>query len=492
MNYKNKTKRKGKNMKKQFINGQYVEGKGQVIDVTNPADGTVVGSFNAATKEQAEEALNVAQETFKTWKNTPVMERCDLLTKYADLVATNIDEISQLSSLETGKPYGEAYGDTQFALNVLRFNIEEAKRVYGVTIPDYNTKRGEVYNIIEKRPVGVVVGHLAWNYPMYNAALKIGPTIASGCCIVLKPSSQTPFATMLLGKFIKEAGIPDGVVNILAGNASELGYALNSSTIPRLIGLIGGTSTALEVMRDSATSIKRYSFELGGNAPTIVTPSADLKLAVSTIAGMKMGNSGQMCIDHNRIFVHKSIYKEFCNMMLEALSEYKLGQGADEGTIIGPLINKSAQRAMVDFVEDAVAAGAKLLLGGKIPADKPEGSCFFEPTLLVDCNKEMKVCKGEIFGPVAAIAEYDDFDATLAEAADTDGGLSSYLYSQNIKEIGKAIETFNSGEVLINVDGIGDVEFLPHVGIGNSGLGCDNSIWSLDEYFDLKRVKLMP
>ena len=479
-------------MNKMFINGMYVEGQGEAIDVINPADGTVVDSFKAATKEQTLEALDIAQETFKTWGKTPVMERCKLLTAYANLVEKNIDEISQLNSLETGKPYGEAYGDTSFALNVLRFNVEEAKRVYGVTIPDYNTKRGDVYNIIEKRPVGVVVGHLAWNYPMYNAALKIGPTVASGCCIVLKPSSQTPLTTLLLGKYIKEAGIPDGVVNIVAGKASEVGSALNTSTIPRLIGLIGGTETALQVMKEASTSVKRFSFELGGNAPTIITPSADLKLAADTVASMKMGNSGQMCIDHNRIFVHKSIYKQFCDMMLERLSEYKLGQGADEGTIIGPLINKSAQKAMVGFVEDAVNAGAKLLLGGKIPADKPEASCYFEPTLLVDCNKEMNVCKGEIFGPIAAIAEYEDFDKTLELASDTDGGLSSYLYSQNIKEIGKAIETFNSGEVLINVDGIGDVEFLPHVGIGNSGLGCDNSIWSLDEYFDLKRVKLMP
>ena len=479
-------------MNKMFINGKYVDGKGKLIQVTNPADGTVVDSFMAATKEQALEALDVAKKAFPEWSKTPVMERCKLLSKYADLVAEHMDEISQLNSLETGKPYGEAYGDTSFALNVLRFNVEEAKRVYGTTIPDYNTPRGAVYNIIEKRPVGVVVGHLAWNYPMYNAALKIGPTIGSGCTIVLKPSSQTPLATLLLGKLIKEAGIPDGVVNIIAGSAAEVGTALNSSTIPRLIGLIGGTETALQVMKEAATSVKRFSFELGGNAPTIVTPSADLKLAADTIAAMKMGNSGQMCIDHNRIFVHTSVYKEFCEMMKERLSKYKVGKGADEGAVIGPLINKSAQESMVAFVENAVKKGAKLVLGGKIPAEMPEGSSFFEPTLLIDCNKEMNVCQGEIFGPIAAIAEYSDFDATLKEASDTDGGLSSYIYSQNTKEIAKAFESFNSGEVLVNVDGIGDVEFLPHVGIGNSGLGCDNSQWALDEYFDLKRVKIMP
>ena len=479
-------------MNKMFINGQYVDGKGKAMDVINPADGSVVDTFLTATKEQALEALDVAQNAFKDWGKTPVMHRCKLLTKYADLIEANMDEISQLNSLETGKPYGEAYGDTSFGLNVLRFNIEEAKRVYGVTIPDYNTSRGDVYNIIEKRPVGVVVAHLAWNYPMYNAALKIGPTIASGCTLVLKPSSQTPLTTLLLGKYIKEAGIPDGVVNIVAGSASEIGTVLNSSTIPRLIGLIGGTETALQVMKEGSTSVKRFSFELGGNAPTIVTPSCDLTLAADTIAAMKMGNSGQMCIDHNRIFVHKTIYKEFCSMMEERIAKYGLGQGADEGTIIGPLINKSAQKAMLTLVENAVKNGAKLVLGGKIPADKPEGSSFFEPTLLVDCNKKMEVCQGEIFGPIVAITEYEDFDAVLAEASDTQGGLSSYIYSQNTKEVMKAFEAFNSGEVLINVDGIGDVEFLPHVGIGNSGLGCDNSIWSLDEYFDLKRMKFMP
>lgn len=475
-----------------FIGGKYVDGKGKKIDVINPADNTIVDSFYGATKEQADETLEIAKKAFISWSKTPLMERCKLLSKFADLMFENRDEISKLNSLETGKPYGEAYGDTDFGLNVLRFHVEEAKRVYGTTLPDYGTKRGELYNIVEKRPVGVVVGHLAWNYPMYNAALKIGPTIGSGCTIVLKPSSQTPLATLFLGKLVKEAGIPDGVINILAGPSKELGNALNSSKIPRLVALIGSTETALQVMKDGASSVKRFSFELGGKAPTIVTPSADLTLAADTIASMKMGNSGQMCVDHNRIFIHKSIYKKFCEMMLERLKKYSVGKGADKGMIIGPMINKSAQKHMVELVEDATSKGAKLVLGGKIPEGMPEGSCFFEPTLLLDCNKTMKVFESEIFGPIAALSSYDDFDATLAEAADTDGGLSSYIYSHDTKEIAKAVETFNSGEVLVNVDGLGDVEFLPHVGIGNSGLGCDNSLWSLDEYFDLKRIKLVP
>lgn len=475
-----------------FIGGNYVDGKGKKIDVINPADNTVVDSFCSATKEQAKEALETAQETFKTWSKTSVMERCRLLSKFADLVEEHQDEISKLNSLETGKPYGEAYGDTGFCLNVLRFHAEEAKRVYGTTLNDYNSQRGSVYHMVEKRPVGVVVGHLAWNYPMYNAALKIGPVIGSGCTAVLKPSSQTPLATLFLGKLIREAGIPDGVINILAGSSSELGYALNSSTIPRLIGLIGSTDTALKVMSDSATSVKRFSFELGGNAPTIVSESADLAAAADTVASMKMGNSGQMCVDHNRIYIHESVYDQFCDMMLERLGKYKVGQGADEGMIIGPMINQSAQKTMEDLVEDAVDKGARLVLGGKIPEGMPEGSAFFEPTLLLDCNRSMKVYQQEIFGPIAALSEYSDYDEILAEAADTDGGLSSYLFSHDTKEIAKAVEIFNSGEVLINVDGIGDVEFLPHCGIGNSGLGCDNSLWSLDEYFDLKRVKILP
>ena len=245
-------------------------------------------------------------------------------------------------------------------------------------------------------------------------------------------------------------------------------------------------------MSDSATSVKRFSFELGGNAPTIVSESADLAAAADTVASMKMGNSGQMCVDHNRIYIHESVYDQFCDMMLERLEKYKVGQGADEGMIIGPMINQSAQKTMEDLVEDAVDKGARLVLGGKIPEGMPEGSAFFEPTLLLDCNRSMKVYQQEIFGPIAALSKYSDYDEILAEAADTDGGLSSYLFSHDTKEIAKAVEIFNSGEVLINVDGIGDVEFLPHCGIGNSGLGCDNSLWSLDEYFELKRVKIIP
>lgn len=479
-------------MIRQFIGGVLVEGEGKVINVTNPADGSIVESFKGASKKQAIQALEEAQKTFKTWKKTPLQERINWLNKFADAVLEEREKIATISSLETGKPFGEAYGDIDFGLTVMRFHAEEIKRVYGTSLQDNSLPVGGAYHIVEKRPIGVVVGHLAWNYPMYNAALKLAPTIVSGCCCVLKPSSQTPLATLYLGEIAKRIGLPDGVINIVAGSSSEVGTALNTSKIPRMIGLIGGTETALRVMADAATSIKRFSFELGGNAPAIVMEDADLEYAANTIVSMKMGNSGQMCIDFNRVYVHESIYEKFCGLLREGIRKYSCGQGRDEGLIIGPMINKEAQVRMGELVEDAVQKGGKLVCGGKVPEGKPDGSSFFEPTMIENCTEDMKVFREEIFGPILAVCSYKDFDEVLQLASATDTGLSSYLYGHDSRKLAKAVEELEYGEVLINVDGIGDVCHLPHVGVKQSGLGCDNSMWSLEEYFDLKRVRLIP
>lgn len=478
-------------MVKQFINGEFVDGAGKLMQVINPADDSVVDEFKAATAEQANEALESAQKAFKTWRNTSLNYRIDLLLKLADAMEENRDYIVDLESKESGKPYGEADGDLSFAIQVLHFHAEEARRVYGTTLPDYSGERGSVYHIVEKRPVGVVVGHLAWNYPMYNMALKVGPVVGSGCTCVLKPSAQTPLATLFVASLAKKVGFPAGVINVVCGPSDELGRALNSSTIPALIGLIGSTETALQVMADAATSVKRFSFELGGRAPAIIMEDADLDLVADTVVSMKMSNSGQMCVDFNRVYIHESIYDKLCDMMLERLKKWHVGKGADKGQIIGPMINKSAQKRMCELVEDAVSKGGKLLWGGKIPEGYSKG-CYFEPTMIKDATEDMRVFKEEIFGPILAVCKYSDLDDVLHKASDCDSGLSSYVYGHDSRKLAKCFEALEYGEVLVNVDGLGDVTFLPHCGIKNSGLGCDNSKWSLEEYFDFRRIKLIP
>lgn len=478
-------------MIKQFINGQYIEGKGAKMDLVNPSTGKVIESFMGANAEQAHQALLVAQKTFKTYRKTPLDDRVASLTQFANLIEEHLEEIAKINSEESGKVYAESVGDIQFGIQVIRFQQEEVRRIYGVSLPDYPDSVGKAYHIIEKRPIGVVVGHLAWNYPIYNACLKIGPAVASGCTLVIKPSSKTPRATLLLGKLLNEAGVPSGVVNIITGPADELGTALNTSTIPKMITVIGSTRTGKRVMKEGSSSIKKYSFELGGNAPCFVLNDADLDIVADNTCSFKMGNSGQSCIAQNRMFVEKDVYDTFVSLVARKISSYHCGVWKDEGNTFGPLISKAAQKRMGELVEDAVAKGAKLLYGGHVPSQRPQGN-WFEPTLLVDCNKSMKVFQEEIFGPIIAISQFSDLDVALEEASNTDAGLSSYVYGHDSRRLAKIYEALEFGEVNVNALGIGSVVHLPHVGIKQSGVGCDNSLWSLEEYYDLKRIHLVP
>lgn len=293
-------------MFKQYINGQLVVGSGPMLGVTNPATGRIFESLPGATAAQAEEALQAAQDAFVTWSWTPLDERVEWLRRYTQALLEEREYIVDLLSRESGKPYAEACYDFDWGISSLRYFAEEIRRVTGTTYSDNAGQRGEFYHLVDQRPLGVVVGHLAWNYPLGNAALKIGPTIASGCCCVLKPSSQTPLATLYLGEIMYKIGLPAGVVNIIAGPAGELGQALNSSRIPKMITLIGSTETGRQVMAQGATSVKTYSLELGGNAPCIIMEDGDVETAARLAVISQVSNTGQTCIGYNRIYVHES------------------------------------------------------------------------------------------------------------------------------------------------------------------------------------------
>ena len=452
-------------MFKQYINGKLVDGKGKIAEVFDPSTGEVIDTVSCATAEQTKEALNAAAEAYKTWSKTPVNERYNWLMKLKSACVAERDRLIDLVSFESGRPYPAACGDVDWLLTSLSYYAEEAKRMDGEVLPTQSVNGKENYHIVTRRPLGVTVGHIAWNYPLGNASIKLAPAVASGCTCIIKPSSETPLATLYLGVLAERIGFPAGVINILSGPASEVAKTLNESDIPRMITLIGSYETGLAVMKQGASSLKKYSLELGGNAPVIVMPDADLDEVAANIVAKKVGFAGQTCVNYNRIYIHERIYAALCEKVAKELAKVKLGRYKDEGYIMGPVINRAARDRMRELIDDAVRSGAKLVMGGEVPAEFAKGS-YITPALLVDVTDEMRVSKEEIFG------------------------LSAYFFGHNAKEIAKAFEMLEAGEIFVN-GGIGS-EFTPHPGLKQSGIGCDKSKWSMEEYYDFKLLSLVP
>lgn len=476
-------------MFKQYINGKLVDGKGKIAEIFDPSTGEVVDTVSCATAEQTKEALNAAAEAYKTWSKTPVNERYNWLMKLKSACVAERDRLIDLVSFESGRPYPAACGDVDWLLTSLSYYAEEAKRMDGEVLPTQSVNGKENYHIVTRRPLGVTVGHIAWNYPLGNASIKLAPAVASGCTCIIKPSSETPLATLYLGVLAERIGFPAGVINILSGPASEVAKTLNESDIPRMITLIGSYETGLAVMKQGASSLKKYSLELGGNAPVIVMPDADLDEVAANIVAKKVGFAGQTCVNYNRIYIHERIYAALCEKVAKELAKVKLGRYKDEGYIMGPVINRAARDRMRELIDDAVRSGAKLVMGGEVPAEFAKGS-YITPALLVDVTDEMRVSKEEIFGPIIPLQSFSDFDEVLAKANNTIFGLSAYFFGHNAKEIAKAFEMLEAGEIFVN-GGIGS-EFTPHPGLKQSGIGCDKSKWSMEEYYDFKLLSLVP
>ena len=444
-------------MYQQYIGGKLVTGLGKPLDVLDPSTGEVVGTVGSANAAQAQQALDAAAEAFKTWSKTPLQTRIDWMLKLREACLAERETLVELVSRESGRTYALACGDFDWCMTSFQYYAEEVKRVYGTSFPNAAGTYGSGYHIVERRPMGVSVGHLAWNYPLGNAGLKIAPAVVSGCCCIIKPSSQTPLATLYLGVIAEKIGFPAGVINIISGPAAEVGKTLNSSSIPKLITLIGSSETGLQIMREGATSVKKYSFELGGNAPVIVMPDVDLDEVAANIVAKKTGFAGQTCVNYNRIYVQERIYPQLCEKVAEKLRAVKLGRWKDEGQVMGPLINKKARDRMLE---------------------------------LVDVTDDMRVSKEEIFGPIIPMQPFKTLDEAIEKANNTIYGLSSYFFGHNAKEISKAFEGMEAGEIFIN--GSGGTEQTPHAGVKQSGVGCDKSPWSLEEYFDFKYCAMIP
>ena len=476
-----------------YVNGNCINGHGKRIVVVNPATGKDIASFLGADKEQTELALIAAQDSFHMWSELSINERIEWILKLRNACRKRREGLVDLLSCEVGKTRPEAERDVDSFLSSADFYIEEAKRIYDLGLPDYQAKRGEMFHFVINRPVGVTVGHLAWNWPLHNMGLKMWPALASGCTCVIKPSSNTPLTAMVVGSIAEGIGLPAGVMNIVVGPSFEVGKYLNESRIPRLISLIGSSVVGRQVAAQAATSIKHFSFELGGNAPCIIMPDANLEDAVNFIVGRKTFNCGQGCANVNRVYVHSSQHDRLIVLLEGKLRAKNVGWGSGYESAMGPMIDINARNRVLALVEQAVKQGAKRVYGGMIPDNLPEeltDGAFITPCLLDDVKDEMDIANTEIFGPVISVLSFDSFDDVLKRANNTEYGLSSYVFTHDSRVIAKASESLEFGEVMVNL--AGDGIQLPHCGIKESGIGCDRSKWSLDDYLVIKRVSVQP
>ncbi|MFR9708111.1 NAD-dependent succinate-semialdehyde dehydrogenase [Paenibacillus sp. MB22_1] len=471
-------------MYKHYIGGSLVEGLGLTLTVQNPATEQKVGTLLKATGEQAQAALEAAQQAFPIWSGYSLKQRGEWMERLARAIEDNREKILDVLMNETGKPLAQAIEDMEMLPRCLRYYYEEAKRLHGRIIEDED--RGFM-SLMNRQPVGVVVGYLAWNFPLLNLGYKLGPVLASGCTCVIKPSPLTPLTTLLIGQIAEEIGFPAGVINLITGDTIELSSVMNTSTIPRMLTLIGSTSAGKAIVGQSATSIKRFSLELGGNAPAIVLADADVEAASEQLINLKFGNAGQICVSPNRVFVHESIYEAFVAKAVEKANKFTLGWGRDPKAMMGPMITEDHRSRVQELLASAIAEGATIVAGGGIPEGFSKGF-YLEPTIITNVTPAMRICQEEIFGPVMPIMPFNNRDQVIQEANNTEFGLASYVFGTDINDILNIADSLEVGTVCVNGPHY-SVE-LPHGGVKESGIGKDCSVYSLEEYYSVKRITI--
>jgi succinate-semialdehyde dehydrogenase/glutarate-semialdehyde dehydrogenase len=472
--------------KKLYIDGKLVDAvSGEREDVICPATGESIAQIAKAGKADAEKALESAAKGFKYWSKLSLTERTVWMTKLRAAILEKEHELKTAMVHEMGKTYAGAAEDIEAVTNALEWYPAAMKNLREEQIPDYENTH--THRMISK-PAGVAVAYLAWNFPLLNVGFKLGPALAAGCSLIIKPSTLSPLSTYMIGEILHDINFPAGVVNILAGSSKEVATPMTTSTIPAVLTMIGSTATGQKVIADSTTSIKKLGMELGGNAPFIVFEDADFDTALNLAIGLKFGNSGQICVAANRIFVHKNIYDKFIKAYVKRASELKLGFGTKENpdVFMGPVVTRSDRDRMFDLVDDAVSKGAKLEYGGKIPEGFPEKGNWIEPTVVSGITPDMKLFRFETFGPVAGIMSFDSDDEVLELANDTEYGLASYIFTNDHKRIERFTEELEFGEIQIN--GVKYAIYLPHGGIKNSGIGHDCSHLALNDYLVKKRI----
>jgi acyl-CoA reductase-like NAD-dependent aldehyde dehydrogenase len=464
-----------------LINGQRVTTE-RSFPVVNPETEEVIAEAPEVDASSIRRALVAADEAFSTWSRMPLAERQPSILQYADLLEQNRDALVELLIAETGKPIDNAEYDFGMLTTCLRFFCEEAARIHQEVIPD---PQGRLLNYTLRQPLGVVVGYLAWNFPLLNLGYKLGPVLAAGCTAIVKPSALTPLATLKCAELSVEAGIPDGVVNVISGTQYDVTDPLLESSIPALFTMIGSTSAGVDCMKSACTNVKHFSVELGGNAPVLVYEDADIEAAAASIVGLKFANTGQVCVSPNRCFVHARVYDAFLRAAAKNAARIVLGAGRGEGPRMGPMLTARDRDRVLDLVRAAEQDGATVVCGGSIP-DQPTRGYFMEPTILRDVQPGMHLACDEIFGPVLPVIPFTDKDDEIAMANDTEYGLAAYVFTRSLHN---GLRAAQAGSVCVN-----EVHYsveLPHGGLKQSGVGKDCSRYSLEEYLTLKRVSVL-
>ncbi|WP_338525294.1 NAD-dependent succinate-semialdehyde dehydrogenase [Pseudomonas batumici] len=461
-----------------YIDGQWTRG-GPTYPVLNPANGELIVQVQRAGAEATEQAIAAAERALPAWRKLTAKERSVRLKRWSELMLGNQRELATLLSREQGKPLAEAMGEVVYAASFLEWFGEEAKRAYGDVIPSH---KADARIIVTKEAIGVVAAITPWNFPLAMVTRKVGPALAAGCTMILKPSEETPLSAFALAVLAEQAGIPAGVFNIVSGDAVAIGGALQASSVVRKLSFTGSTRTGKLLMRQAADTLKKVSLELGGNAPFIVFDDADLDAAVKGAMASKFRNTGQTCVCVNRFFIQDGVYEAFTAKLAEAVKALRVGSALDGETEQGPLINSAALGKVEQHVGDALEKGARLLCGGRRHA---LGGTFFEPTILTEVADGMLIAQEETFGPVAACFRFRDEAEVLRRANDTPFGLSAYFYSRDIGRVWRMAEGLEAGMVGIN-EGIISTEVAPFGGIKESGLGREGSHYGLDDYLEIK------
>lgn len=464
-----------------YINGAWTAGGAtKTFDVVNPATGEVLASLPDMGAAETTAAIDAAYIAQAAWAARPAKERAAILRKWFDLMIANADELAAILTAEMGKPLPEARGEILYAASYVEWYAEEAKRIYGETIPaPSNDKR----MVVIKQPVGVVGTITPWNFPAAMIARKIAPALAVGCTVVSKPAEQTPLTAIALAVLAEEAGIPPGVLNIIVGiDGPAIGRELCGNAKVRKISFTGSTEVGRILMRQCADQIKKVSLELGGNAPFIVFDDADLDAAVEGAMASKYRNAGQTCVCANRIYVQSNVYDAFAAKLAAKVGELSVGDGFKPGVTVGPLIDEQGVAKAEDHVRDAISKGARVVAGGQ----RIEGAgTFFAPTILTGVDRSMKVAREETFGPVAPLFRFDTVEDVITQANDTEFGLAAYFFAGDLKKVWRVAEALEYGMVGINT-GLMSTETAPFGGIKQSGLGREGSRHGADDYLEMK------
>ena len=463
-----------------YVDGAWVGARSSAtIPVDDPATGAIIGTVPRLSGIETREAIDAAARAFPAWRQKTAKERAAVLRKWYELMIANQDDLARLMTTEQGKPLAESRGEVSYAAAFLEWFGEEAKRVYGDTIPGHQADKRIV---VLKQPVGVAACITPWNFPLAMITRKAAPAIAAGCTVVLKPASQTPFSALALAELAERAGMPRGVFNVVTGSATDIGAELTSNPTVRKLSFTGSTAVGKALMAQCAATLKKVSLELGGNAPFIVFDDADLDAAVEGAMASKYRNSGQTCVCANRLLVQDRVYDAFAAKLIDAVKKLRPAPGLEPGSTQGPLIDDRAVEKVEQHINDALTKGAHLAAGGHRHA---RGGRFFEPTVLTDVTPEMMLAREETFGPVAPLFRFSSDEEAIRLANDTEFGLASYFYGRDVARVWRAAEALEYGMVGINT-GIISTEVAPFGGMKESGLGREGSKYGIEAFLEIK------